>query len=216
MTALLFDLDGTLADTDPLHQRAWIELLAQHGITADAAYYARHIVGRRNAEIVQAVLPNLSEAEGLAAADHKEARFRQLAGDDLKALAGLTQLLARSERQGWRTALVTNAPRANARHVLSALGLHFDVAIFGEDLPLGKPDPLPYREALKQLGVSAHDAIAFEDSPSGVRSSVGAGIDTVGILTGHPAAELHAAGAVVCVTDFAAPELGTWLDARSA
>lgn len=215
MTALLFDLDGTLADTDPLHQRAWLQVLAEHGVPADAAFYARNIVGRRNAEIVRAVLPNLSEALGMAAADQKEALFRSLAGTNLQALSGLTELLAHGERQGWPTALVTNAPRANATHILGTLGLRFEVAIFGEDLPLGKPDPLPYREALRQLGVAAQDAVAFEDSPSGIRASVAAGIETVGILTGHTREELSAAGASLCVTDFSASELMPWLNVRA-
>jgi HAD superfamily hydrolase (TIGR01509 family) len=211
MKALLFDLDGTLADTNPLHQLAWYEVLREHGIEADAELYARHIAGRRNVEIVASILPQLSRADALATAEDKEARFRRLAGSGLRALPGVPELLAVSVRRSWATALVTNAPRANAELVLGTLQLRFDVTVLGEDLPVGKPDPLPYAEALRLLGAVSANALAFEDSPSGVRSSVGAGIRTVGILSGHTTVELQAAGAELCVADFSAPELQTLL-----
>jgi HAD superfamily hydrolase (TIGR01509 family) len=211
MMALCFDLDGTLADTDPLHLRAWCEVLNEHGIAADREFYVQKIAGRRNAEIVASLFPHLELAQGLAIADRKEARFRELAKDALSALPGVSDLLAQSARLGWATALVTNAPRANAEQILSAIGLEFPTSVFAEDLERGKPAPDPYLEAVRQLGVQAAHTVAFEDSPSGVRSSVAAGLRTVGILTGHPKEALHAAGASLCIANFNAPELWPWL-----
>jgi HAD superfamily hydrolase (TIGR01509 family) len=215
MTALLFDLDGTLADTNPLHSQAWCETLTAHGFTADDSTYARRIAGRRNTEIVKSLLPHLAAEAALRVAEQKEVRFRALAGSSLQALPGVAAIVALARERGWLTALVTNAPRANAQHVMTSLGLHFGVAVFGEDLPHGKPDPAPYLEALRQLGITAGEAIAFEDSPSGVNASVAAQIATVGILSGHTSDELRAAGATLCVADFAAAELRHWLEQRA-
>ena len=105
--------------------------------------------------------------------------------------------------------MVTNAPKENARHVLEALGLRPPLLVLAEEVGRGKPDPLPYQLALRRLGVAPEEALAFEDSPSGVRSAVGAGIPTYGLLTGHEAEALireGASGVIRNFTEFAWPE----------
>jgi phosphoglycolate phosphatase len=98
--------------------------------------------------------------------------------------------------------VVTNAPKENARHVLGALGLDPPLLVLAEEVGRGKPDPLPYQVALKRLGVAPEEALAFEDSPSGVKSAVGAGLPTYALLTGHPQEALLAAGARGVLRDF--------------
>lgn len=95
-------------------------------------------------------------------------------------------MLAWARRKKLLTGLVTNAPHENARHVTQTLGLSFDVVVLAEELAAGKPDPLPYRVALERLDLEAQEALAFEDSPAGVKAAVGAGIPTIG-LTPHSA-----------------------------
>lgn len=201
MRALLFDLDGTLADTDRLHEQAWLETLRPYGIGGDHAWYQSQISGRLNPEIVRRLLPHLSQAEERAFIAQKETRFRELA-QDLEALPGLDRLLEWAHGRELVTALVTNAPRENAEHVTQTLGLTFDLIVLAEELRAGKPDPLPYRVALERLGLAPAEALAFEDSPSGVRSAVGAGIPTVGLTTGHDPRGLEEAGAFLLIRDF--------------
>lgn len=204
MRALLFDLDGTLVHTDPLHFRAWREALAPHGVEVDAAAYARHVSGRFNPAIVADLLPHLSEAEGRAFTDAKEARFRALAGT-LAPLPGLDRVLRRAREAGLTLAVVTNAPRPNAEFVLRAVGLvdAFDAVGLGEEAAAAKPDPAPYREMLARLGVDAAEALAFEDSPGGVRSARRAGLRVVGIATTQAPEVLREVGAETVVDDFA-------------
>jgi len=193
LKALLFDLDGTLADTDPLHRLAWQEVLAPLGLRVDEGFYRKRISGRLNPEIVR----DLLGLEGEAAwrlIEAKEARFRELA-QGLKPTPGLYELLEKAEAKGLAWGVVTNAPRANAHHVLRALGLHPPLLVLAEEVGRGKPDPLPYRVALERLGIPPEEALAFEDSPSGVRSAVGAGIPTYALLTGHEEKTLLEAGA---------------------
>lgn len=206
--ALLFDLDGTLTHSDPLHFEVWRELLAERGIPLDADGYRRRISGRLNPDIVADELPQLDAAEARAFGEAKEAAFRRRA-TELTPLAGLPELLAGARRAGVRLALVTNAPAANARFMLDAIGLRdaFEVVVLAEELPRGKPDPGPYREALERLRVPPAAALAFEDSPTGVRAAVGAGVRTVGITTSHPDPVLREAGARLTVADFRAAAL---------
>ncbi|WP_036271046.1 HAD family hydrolase [Meiothermus rufus] len=214
LKALLFDLDGTLADTDRLHEQAWLEGLARYGIQADHHYYQTQISGGLNPEIVARLLPQLSPAEAAAFIEQKEARFRELAAG-VTPLPGLQELWAWANGHRLRLALVSNAPRQNAEHMLKRLGLHFDCTVLSEELPAGKPDPLPYRTALAQLGLGPEEALAFEDSPSGVRSAVGAGLRTVALTTGHPAHRLEEAGAFLAVADFTDERLWAWLEQQS-
>ncbi len=213
LKALLFDLDGTLADTDRLHEQAWLEGLAQHGIQGDHAYYQTQISGGLNPEIVRRLLPQLSEAEGEAFLAQKEARFRELAAG-VGPLPGLGELWNWAQSRGLRRALVSNAPRVNALFMLERLGLKFDAVVLSEELPAGKPDPLPYRTALAQLGIGPDAALAFEDSPSGVRAAVGASIRTVALTTGHRPEALEQAGAFLSIADFTDGRLWDWLQSH--
>jgi beta-phosphoglucomutase-like phosphatase (HAD superfamily) len=96
---------------------------------------------------------------------------------------------------------------------LQALGLdnYFKVRVLADDVPAGKPDPRHYQTALNRLNIQASEAIAFEDSPSGVRSAVGAGIITVGLTTTQSSESLKAVGATIAVPDFTKPELWDFL-----
>jgi beta-phosphoglucomutase len=91
----------------------------------------------------------------------------------------------------------------------SSLGLgdFFDVEVFAGELSAGKPDPLAYSTALERLGIPAPEAMAFEDSSSGVASAVGAGVTTVGIASTHGPRTLLSAGASHAYPDFDNPEL---------
>lgn len=195
---LLFDLDGTLVDSDPLHHRTWRELLAPHGLEVDDALYRSKFSGRLNPDIVEELLPQLDRAANLELCDRKEALFRALT-PRLDPLPGVVELLALARAHGIACAVVTNAPRLNADHMLAALGLadRWDAVVVAEELGIGKPDPAPYREGLRRLGIAAEAAIAFEDSVSGVRAAAGAGIFCVGLTTTQEPAALRGAGAAM-------------------
>ncbi len=215
--AILFDLDGTLVNSDPIHYKAWQEILRDYGLEIDEAFYKTHISGRLNPVIIQDILPQLSLADGHQLAVEKEARFREL-GPKLRPLPGLSEVLGWTDELGLKRAVVTNAPRLNAQFMLSVLGLTdtFPIVVLGEDTVAGKPDPAPYQLALRELGIGPESAIAFEDSPSGIRSSVGAGICTIGIASTHHPENLCKAGAVLAVPDFTAKPLWSWLLSRTS
>lgn len=213
MWGLLFDLDGTLALTNGWHEVAWREVLEQHGVSLTAEGYATEISGRSNVEIVGRLLPHLQGPEAAAVWNDKELRFRRGA-TGLGTLAGLRELVSWAVAQRARLGIVTNAPRANARHILLDLGIAdaFDCVIAVEDVVNPKPHAEPYQLAAERLGLSATRCVAFEDSPSGVKAGAAAGMVVIAVRTGHSTEELTAAGATVVVDDFTAPRVRETLE----
>ncbi|MBD2494418.1 HAD family phosphatase [Nostoc sp. FACHB-280] len=216
LAAVLFDLDGTIVNTDPIHYQAWQQMLADYNIDIDEKFYQSRISGRLNPEIVKDILPQLSAAEGQKFADDKEALFRELASH-LQPLSGFAELIAWTETHQLKRALVTNAPRLNVEFVLEVLGIKeaFHAVILAEDCTAGKPDPTPYQVALNKLKINAEKAIALEDSPSGIRAAVAAGIPTIGIASTHDPQNLQTVGAFMAIPDFTDLQLWTFLNSST-
>lgn len=214
--ALLFDIDGTLADTDPLHLEAFNRAFAPYGQHFDKVRFSRELQGLANVDIAANVLPGLSPAEGMAVLDRKEAMFRDLAATDIHAVPGLFALLDWADSIGLPMAAVTNAPRANAELILTGLGItyRFKALVIGAELAHGKPHPLPYLEGLRLLGADAAHAVAFEDSRTGIASATAAGIATVGMRTSLDDAPLRAAGAVLSADRYDDPDLLGLIEGR--
>ena len=215
LKALLFDLDGTLAQTNSVHHSTWVKVLEPHGYDVTWDFYRDRISGRLAPEIVTDLLPDLSDEEAREMAEKKEAQFREQAGA-LEPLPGLLDLIEKGQERGMSIALVTNAPKENVFVVLDILGLDdtFEPVILAEEIGVSKPDPASYQAALEALNVSAGEAVAFEDSPSGIASSVDAGIPTVGIASTHEPEELEKLGVDLVAQDFADPKLETFIDSR--
>ncbi len=207
-TVLLFDLDGTLVNTDALHLAAFQSVFARYGVTLTSAQYVNEIMGFSDALIGARFLPHLPPAEREAAVDDKEAAYREMVGV-LTPAAGALALLDLADALNIKCAVVTNAPRANARLVLNALGLgeRLPIQIIGPELARAKPDPMPYLVALQETGGEAAHSIAFEDSLSGLAAAVGAGLTVVGITTALDEATLQRAGATIAVADFTDPRI---------
>ncbi|QLE58983.1 HAD family phosphatase [Nostoc sp. TCL26-01] len=213
LAAILFDLDGTIVNSDPIHYQAWQQMLWKHGIEMDETFYKSRISGRLNPEITSDILPQLSTVEGLKFAEEKEALFRQLASN-LSPIAGFTELIEWTQTHQLNRALVTNAPPLNAEFMLEVLGITetFQQIVLADDCIAGKPDPAPYQVALQKLGIKPEEAIALEDSPSGIRAAVGAGIRTIGIASTHDPKALQAVGAFLVIPDFTDLQLWTLLN----
>ena len=214
--ALLFDLDGTLAETDSLHLPTWLDVLAPYGVEVDEEFYRRSISGRSTGEVVRALLPDLSDEEGRSIGDAKEASFRQRA-TELEPLPGLVDFVERGRERGMRIALVTNAPEENVEAILLALEVQdfFDTVVLADEVEAVKPHPAAYRAALEKTDVPPEEALAFEDSVSGISSSVAAGIRTVGIASSQDKETLLGAGAFITVKDFTDPMLRALIDSKA-
>jgi HAD superfamily hydrolase (TIGR01509 family) len=206
---LLFDIDGTLAHTDPFHILAFNQMLAAFGQFVSDDDYMTKVMGRTNAAIMQDFFPDASEADHIARANEKERLFREIAAAHIAPMPGLMDLLDWAEDLGIPKAVVTNAPRDNAGLILGSLGIahRFVALVLGDDLAHGKPHPLPYLTGAERIGVEARHCVAFEDSRSGVMSASRAGALTIGVRSSLDENTLVSAGAGWTIADFDAPEL---------
>jgi HAD superfamily hydrolase (TIGR01509 family) len=199
--AAVFDMDGLLLDTEPLWHDAERELLERHGDTfSPADMVASH--GRALTDTAAAYADRL----GLPAADI-EAEIGEIMLTHYAAGAPLhAGALALVEGLGGRLAMAvaSNTSASLVREALQATGLGrwLGVVTSGQDLGRPKPAPDVYRAACEALGVAPSDAIAFEDSPMGVRSALDAGLFVVGVPE-RPDVDLAAAGAPVVLASLA-------------
>ncbi|AZE52154.1 Beta-phosphoglucomutase [Pseudomonas chlororaphis] len=203
LSALLFDLDGTLIDTDDLHLNAYNQLLARWGKSMSLDYYKAHVMGFPDDMIFSGLFPQAPATQYPELAAQKEAMFRAQLRETTP-VPGVLRTLDYAQAAGIPMAVVTNAPRENAEAMLQGLGIaeRFDALVIGGELARGKPDPLPYLTALQLLDASADQALAFEDSLAGVRSAAAAGIHTFGMLSGLEETQLREAGARSIIRDF--------------
>ncbi len=214
--ALLFDIDGTLTDTDALHLRAFNHVLSPFGHVFDRERFTRELQGFAMTDIIARFLPGIEPSRQRAVMAEKEEVFRGLARGSLHPMPGLMAVLEAADQSGIPLAAVTNAPRVNAEMILLALGLGdcFRALVIGEELTHGKPHPLPYLEGLRALGADAESSLAFEDSRSGIRAATAAGIATIGIATTLRHDDMIEAGAVATMKDFGDLQLTDWMARR--
>ncbi|CAK7356214.1 unnamed protein product [Dovyalis caffra] len=217
LEAVLFDVDGTLCDSDPLHYYAFREMLQEinfnDGVPITEEFFVKNIAGKHNEDIALVLFPDDLQ-RGLKFTADKEAMFRRLASEQLKPVNGLYKLTKWVEDHGLKRAAVTNAPRENAELMISLLGLSdfFDAVIIGDDCEHAKPHPEPYLKALEVLNVSKDHTFVCEDSVSGIKAGVAAGIPVVGITTRNPEHLLMEAKPALIIKDYEDQKLWTALE----
>lgn len=212
---LLFDIDGTLVDTDKVHIVAFNEMLKPFGIEVDEHFYFKHISGRTNPQILAELLPDLSKDHHQKLSVEKEAMFRSMA-TVIEPIPGLLELFDWADAHDIPYAAVTNAPRENAEFVIHALKSwhRFDAVVIADEVGEYKPHPLPYLTGLKKLNGDPERTIAFEDSRAGVTSAHAAGVAVVGLTTSASSETLKSVGASVTAPDYRDPELLAFIRTR--
>jgi beta-phosphoglucomutase len=210
--AFLFDLDGVIIDSMPLHTQAWSAYLEQLGLPAADATIASRMHGKRNDDIVADFIGrDLDPATVFERGAAKERLYRQLMATRLKEhlVRGVEHFLARFE--GVPMAVASNAEPANVDMVLDGAGLRsrFRVVVDGQQVDRPKPFPDVYLRAASLLEVNPLNCIVFEDSPTGVEAGRSAGMHVVGVQT-H-SADLRDVD--LSIRDFEDPKLEAWLKA---
>jgi beta-phosphoglucomutase family hydrolase len=207
--ALIFDMDGVLIDSNPLHREAWVAFNRRYGLETTEQMHQR-MYGKRNDEIVRDFFgADLVDEEVIARGAAKEELYREMAGPQLEQMLvpGIREFLA--EYRDAPAAVATNAEPANVEFLLSRAGLktYFRVVIDGHQVRHPKPHPEIYLRASDALGIPPPDCIVFEDSYSGVQAALGAGMRVVGLATTHG----DLLGTSITVDNFASGDLRQWL-----
>ena len=182
--AVLWDLDGTLVDSAEYHWRSWRETMLKEGVTITPAQF-RASFGQRNDRILTAWLGvDLDPDRMKRIGDEKEALYREMVvRDGLAALPGAAEWVERLHADGWKQAIATSAPRANAETMLRVLKLShdFEAIASAEDVTRGKPDPQVFLEAARRLGVSPSRSIVVEDAAAGIQAARAGGMRCIGV-----------------------------------
>jgi HAD superfamily hydrolase (TIGR01509 family) len=179
--AVLWDMDGTLVDTEPYWQESQVVLVAEHG-----GSWSREdgdsLIGSglwHSARVLQEHGVKLSEQEII---DRMTDDVLVSIEKHLPWRPGARELLREVRDAGIKTALVTMSIRRMADHIAAAVDFDaFDVVVAGDEVEHAKPHPDPYLRAAEALGVDPSSCIAIEDSPTGLASAVAAGTTAIGV-----------------------------------
>ncbi len=181
---MLWDLDGTLVDSQAYHWRSWQDALAAEGVSVSEARF-RATFGQRNDLILREWLGPDATPERLArVGEAKERDYRRLVAEGgLAPLPGAAEWLARLRAAGWLQAVASSAPRLNVEVVLRALGLGrwFGARVTAEDVRHGKPAPDVFLAAAARLGVPPARCVVVEDAAAGLEAARRAGMRSVAV-----------------------------------
>ncbi len=188
-------MDGVLINSEPLHCRAFQDVLAGYGIRLTLRQYFESYLVYSDREVLGRLLPAGQPLDAAVAA--KERRYLELLAAGIPAFPDGLALLAKSE--GWRVGLATGSTRREAELALGTLGIRqrFACIVAREDYGKGKPDPEPYLRVAQTLHLSPGRCVVIEDTPGGIRAARAAGMIAVAVTHSCPKEHLRAADLVV-------------------
>jgi HAD superfamily hydrolase (TIGR01509 family) len=182
-TAVLFDMDGLMVDTEPLSRTAWDRVLASQGVAIADDLYDR-MLGRRTTESVELVLAaNRLPWSAAELIDLKTRAFLEILTEGVPAMPGLNVLLDELDRRGLPWGVATSSPRRIAEVILRGLSLdgRCRALAAGDEVVHGKPAPDLYLLAAARLGVASSTCLALEDTAVGCASAAAAGMRAVAV-----------------------------------
>jgi HAD superfamily hydrolase (TIGR01509 family) len=191
--AILFDHDGVLVASEPLHWEAWRRLLQEIHLPYEEGEI-RASVGKTAPRILTEILDrhrpgwDPTEFDVNALALKKNDFYLKIAQTELRTYPGVPQGLKKLRERGMALAVVSNAKRRELESALKLLGIfpYFNLVVSRDDISPPKPDPTPYLFAAASLGFEPADCIAVEDSPPGLEAALMAKIPTAAVLTNFP------------------------------
>jgi HAD superfamily hydrolase (TIGR01509 family) len=192
LRAVLFDMDGTLIDSEKIWAVALEDLAARYGgVLSREARVA--MVGASSERTMEIMLADLGQPwhDPVEGADWLDLRALELFAAGLDWRPGARELLEQVRSAGLSTALVTNTRRALVEVMLATLGAdNFDVLVCGDDGSPPKPDPAPYLAAAAGIGVAPASCVVIEDSPAGIASGAAAGCVVVAVPNEVPVGDV--------------------------
>jgi len=203
--AILFDMDGVLIDSEPVHEKAIVALSGELGeeITDhDTLFSFKGAPEKTMAARLMEIYPDqTATAEELV---HRKVDLYAKLFHHVTLIPGAKEFVEKSYAAGRKHGLTTSASRSTQELTFETFGFgpFFDAIITGEDIVKGKPDPEPYLITAARLGLKPEECIVIEDSINGVRSGKAAGCTTIALTTTFPVEDLKAAGADFIIDSF--------------
>lgn len=211
--AVIFDFDGVIVDTEPLHYAAFQRLLEPLGLGFSWEQYIETYMGfdDRDAfiEAFKGDETGLSTEALMDLIDQKAALFQEIIRDSIHAYPGVVDLIRNIHNSRTPLAICSGALRSDIEPILETLGISdcFDIIVTAEDVARSKPDPECYRLAhaglntFHALNIPSQRVLAIEDTPAGISAAKGAGLQVLAVTNSYPAAQLTQATAVTETLD---------------
>jgi beta-phosphoglucomutase len=212
--AIVFDFDGVIVDSEPLHHRAFAHVVADLGITFDYGEYLTRYAGYDDRDGFRTILADHADTLKNKTIDdtliahlcrEKALAFERFAGEGVDTIPGVLALIHEAASQ-MPLAIASGATTQDIQLILGGLGLgdFFDPIISADDVQYSKPDPRTYALAVEGLSrrwpdlqIAADNCLALEDTPAGIESALGAGLKTLGLATTYRDQDLYTAHRVV-------------------
>jgi len=221
LEAVVFDFDGVIADSEPLHYRAFLDSVRPLGIDFDYAQYNRRYIGYDDRDGLRAICADhgmsLDDARLAELIDAKGRAFERAVGEGAAAVPGSVALIRQAAAR-WPIAISSGALRSDIAAVLPGLApgedltALFSAIVTADDVERSKPDPASYALAVERLALRPAGCLAIEDTPAGLQSARAAGLRTLAVATTHAAAQLApmADRVVESLKDMDADRLARW------
>jgi beta-phosphoglucomutase len=207
--AVVFDFDGVIADSEPVHCAGFARVVAGLGVTLTWELYAERYLGYDDHDAFAAILADhglVADERRLAELTRaKSAAVQEVLASSATAMPGAVALIGALADAGVPLAICSGALRCEVEIAARRIGVldRFTAVVAAEDVGAGKPDPEGYRLALERLRAASAAplppgrCVAIEDTPAGIASARGAGMRVLGVAVSYPATALHEADAVV-------------------
>lgn len=199
----LFDLDGTLVNTDSLYEQVWKQLLKPYSIDVTPEIYKTFIYSNNDSYVFRSLLSNIEFNESELSSKKEELFLENI--QQIKLIKYTIDFLESIKLCGHKIAIVTNNNRKTAQTVLDYTGIspYVDTLVIGNECRLPKPSPEPYQEAIRRFGIEHSKCIVFEDSKNGIISGKGVNpLRVIGISTTETKETLLQYGADTVVKDY--------------
>lgn len=202
--AVIFDMDGTLVNNIPYHEKSWISFLNLNGINISPEIFSPQNHGTIDEMITRFFGNELSAEDLKSLGQNKEQTYRDLYKNDLKEISGLTGFLKDLKQKNIKIGLATMGDLPNIDFILDGLNIKncFDEITGGHEVSKGKPDSEIFLKSLEKLNLKPEECLVFEDSLGGIQSALNAFVKVIGITTSHSEKELLDFGCVKAIDDF--------------
>jgi HAD superfamily hydrolase (TIGR01509 family) len=203
LAGIIFDFDGVIVDSHPLHMQAWKSLFAEMGKAPDDEELSFIVEGAKREEILRRFLGDLTPEQIELYGAEKE-RLYQARASELKLVQGFAEFLQQTTAAGVPLAIATSGSRRRVERTLDAFGLlkRFHAIVTAEDVAKGKPDPALFHLAASRLRVGADQILVCEDAVAGIAAARNARMKCMAIAANGRRKLLQEAGADLVIEDF--------------
>jgi beta-phosphoglucomutase family hydrolase len=199
LEAVLWDLDGVIADTAQYHYLAWQDIFRERGVNFTWPDFIKHFGQRHDTIIKFALGDKLTQEEFDDITERKQSTYRRLVAENIKPLPGAIELLKRLKEHGIKSAIASSAVPENIKVILGGLGIenYFQAIAWGTEVKEGKPSPQIFLLAARKLGARPADCVVIEDAIAGVAAAKKAGMRCIAVTNSHPQKDLKNADLIV-------------------